>query len=393
MIEEKPHWLLGQWQGIFTDADREAWSTVVNVDQDRPFTGRILMLNQKRPEIWQHATLSNIVMVDRRLRASVEFSDYPVRFPGDEKEYAETAGTFAAKMSGDVKFIGVGGVPFALSFEVTLASTGPARTRGVLKGLHIERRKEDVSAPGDAVSWREFISWVESEPSGDDCPWVFRGQRDSSWPLVSTFHRHPAGRRDIIRFRHEDLPRLQAAVKETTGRLYRLDVKEDYEALLSIAQHHDYPTPLLDWTESPHIAAYFALRHREPTETRQWRIYAFNATKFIEARVMSEKAVLEAPHLFLYITRASQLDNVRARAQKSVFILSSVADIEWFADDYPVPLLLRRFDLPAEDAPQALSALRRLGITGSSLFPPDSHSSRCAEVCSDLKAKFFTSAQ
>jgi len=170
-------------------------------------------------------------------------------------------------------------------------------------------------------------------------------------------------------------------------------VKEDYEALLSIAQHHDYPTPLLDWTESPHIAAYFALRHREPTETRQWRIYAFNATKFIEARVMSEKAVLEAPHLFLYITRASQLDNVRARAQKSVFILSSVADIEWFADDYPVPLLLRRFDLPAEDAPQALSALRRLGITGSSLFPPDSHSSRCAEVCSDLKAKFFTSAQ
>jgi len=46
-------------------------------------------------------------------------------------------------------------------------------------------------------------------------------------------------------------------------------------------------------------------------------------------------------------------------------MLSSVADIEWFADDYPVPLLLRRFDLPASEASQALSDLRRLGITES----------------------------
>jgi hypothetical protein len=107
---------------------------------------------------------------------------------------------------------------------------------------------------------------------------------------------------------------------------------------------------------------------------------------------MSEKAALEAPHLYLYIGRASQLENVRAKAQKSVFMLSSVADIEWFADHYSVPLLLRKFDLPAEDAAQALSDLWRLGITESSLFPPDNYSSKCAEACIALKDKFFTSA-
>ena len=107
---------------------------------------------------------------------------------------------------------------------------------------------------------------------------------------------------------------------------------------------------------------------------------------------MSERAALEAPHLYLYIVRASQLDNLRARAQKSVFMLSSVADIEWFADQYSVPLLLRRFDLPADDAAQALSDLWRLGITESSLFPPDSYSSQCAEVCTALKDEFFASA-
>ncbi len=392
MTESKTHTLLGQWDGTFTDADGEAWSTVVNVDQDRPFTGRILMLNRKRPEIWQHATLSNIVTVDRRLHANIEFSDYPVRFPGDEKEHAETAGTFAGGMSGDMKFVGMSGVTIPFALHATLASSGPARTTGLLEALRIERRKEEVSTPGDFLSWREFRSWIGGLPSGDDCPWIFRGQRNSAWPLVSLFHRHPVGRRDIIRFRHEDLPRLQSAVNEATGRTYRLDVRQEYEALLSIAQHHDYPTPLLDWTESPHIAAYFALRHREASATGRWRIYAFNATKFIEARVMSERAALEAPHLYLYIVRASQLDNLRARAQKSVFMLSSVADIEWFADQYSVPLLLRRFDLPADDAAQALSDLWRLGITESSLFPPDSYSSQCAEVCTALKDEFFASA-
>src|SRR2546428_3414720 len=138
MSESKTHTLLGQWDGTFTDADGEAWSTGVNVDQDRPFTGRILMLNRKRPEIWQHATLSNIVTVDRRLHANIEFSDYPVRFPGDEKEHAETAGTFAGGMSGDMTFVGMSGVTIPFALHATLASSGQARTTGRLDALRIE---------------------------------------------------------------------------------------------------------------------------------------------------------------------------------------------------------------------------------------------------------------
>src|SRR5438128_11949755 len=115
MIAPKIHALLGQWDGTFTDVDGDAWSTVVNVDQDRPFVGRILMLNRKRPDLWQHATLSNIVTVDRRLRANLEFSDYPFRSRGDEKDHAETAGTFAGKMSGDMTFVGLPGETISLA--------------------------------------------------------------------------------------------------------------------------------------------------------------------------------------------------------------------------------------------------------------------------------------
>jgi len=76
-------------------------------------------------------------------------------------------------------------------------------------------------------------------------------------------------------------------------------------------------------------------------------------------------------------------------------MLSNVADIEGFVVRYEridLPLLLK-FDLPADDAPQAREDLRELSITESSLFPSDSNCPGCAEVCAALKQRFFTAVQ
>jgi hypothetical protein len=50
-------------------------------------------------------------------------------------------------------------------------------------------------------------------------------------------------------------------------------------AFFSLVQHHGYPTPMLDWTYSPYIGAYFAFNDLEPNDLktdRTVRIIIFN---------------------------------------------------------------------------------------------------------------------
>jgi hypothetical protein len=87
--------------------------------------------------------------------------------------------------------------------------------------------------------------------------YLFRGQ-NKPWRLRTSFHR--SGRADLMRFWHEDRQVLHRHLSARTNHVFNLDNPSENGAFFNLIQHHGYPTPLLDWTYSPYIAAFFAYR-------------------------------------------------------------------------------------------------------------------------------------
>lgn len=90
---------------------------------------------------------------------------------------------------------------------------------------------------------------------------IFRGHSDSRWPLTTTLDRY-------CRFTSDDdrEQRFGNLLLRFRREMLHVDDSERWmlqgDALELMARHHGLPTPLLDWTESPYIAAFLRLLRR-----------------------------------------------------------------------------------------------------------------------------------
>lgn len=228
--------------------------------------------------------------------------------------------------------------------------------------------RHDLTRPSELQA--EKLTWKDFKDSIGGSQWkneIFRGQA-APWRLQTSFHRN--GRALFLRFVREDMKEAHPYVAAATSLRFDLGPGDDL-ALLSLMQHHGYPTPILDWTRSPYIAAFFAYRAVKLSELKHnyVRIFAFDQERW---RKLGQRAALEAVAPHVSLLDLLPLANARLLPQQAISMLTNVADIERY-----VTLLgkrdnesyLRAVDLPADQRNDVLADLRFMGITAASLFP------------------------
>ena len=134
-------------------------------------------------------------------------------------------------------------------------------------------------------AFQEFEEWLD-EKKLLDSDVLYRGQAESTWGLESTLYRHqltlfdplnPAFRFPISEYT-DVAEKMRAIVETHTDRHF--DNRKVWDPFPTPTEplsfryavylrHHGFPSPLLDWSLSPYVAAYFALIDAaNRTETR-----------------------------------------------------------------------------------------------------------------------------
>lgn len=243
--------------------------------------------------------------------------------------------------------------------------TSVSKAAGLLQRGHSNPQSSLVADKKirDWATFREFVSGLEPDR------YIFRGQPDQR-RLRTSFHR--TRRKDLVRYFERDIPALY--VRMCAQLAQRLDISKSLElgALYGLAQHHGYPTPLLDWTYSPYIASYFAYRNVDwalAGADNRVRIFVLDAKKWNEDMMQYDRTHHVRPHLS--IMRLLPLSNPRMIPQMAISTLTNVDDIESLISAYEEDgsSYLTAIDLPVSEKPKIQRELEFMGISAGSMFP------------------------
>ncbi len=226
---------------------------------------------------------------------------------------------------------------------------------------------EESILPTMEMSWKEYKEYCFARQFYQDS--IFRGQSNSEWQLIPTLNRYG---QNITYEEYYDkiLPKVKRYISSHVEHDFDLSDSYDRNRFLGLLQHNGFPTPLLDWTYSPYIAAYFAFMDyafREPSSDHV-AIWVLGAEFTIDYLT---KKVGKAP--FDIVVPDGRF-NKRLLAQDGLFTIALSPrpldeELHGYMEEFKHPGLLQKILLPAFESWLALKDLSLMGIHAGTLFP------------------------
>lgn len=247
----------------------------------------------------------------------------------------------------------------------------------------------------DASTWADFHSWLGALKARRSrlrlssrlpvSEFLFRGQGDAAWSLDTTLERWPSAPMKVAKY-YDLIAEAKSQIESYTDRSWQIPDSAELDAWLHTQtafglfdlpaydymvylRHHGFPSPLLDWSASPYVAAYFALRN-PPPGTRRVAIYAY-----MEHAGGGKGSSMDAPAI--RVRGPNVRSHRRHFLQQSQYTLCAVnRDGHWHFASHELALasdtdeqdLLERITLPVELRAEALAALDQFNLNAFSLF-------------------------
>jgi len=257
-------------------------------------------------------------------------------------------------------------------------------------------------------TWEDFIANVRTMKGKTLGDRIYRGHASLDWKLSSMFERW------LLKRKGENPNRN---VRELFSKPEGLDlIRESYRERFkdiaiglpglpsgtldeadwwAIGRHHGLITPILDWTKSPYIAAFFACVDYADQHTPGFKqglteggIVWGGDSVAVWALVITDGLEVKDEFEILRPDIGYSQYSTWMRSQQSVFtrLTHDVhVDVESYLFSRGLGDHLERYEIPGKELLKALADLKRMNINFASLFPDMSGAAKQANIWSTLE--------